>query len=698
MRRNGAPAFPPKKNKTRGIRVFAALFSVALSAAGCATSGLQVVEGERIDLSAASSGSGVIAADLSGRPKGRDGILKTFSLRAPTFKRGVCFALGNAAKWPAGANRVMPWILDGDAGKLRRGALFLLLELRNGRYMALLPIACPDAMSWFETDGAGALRLASGTLGTAPFEGTRPVLSWSVSDNPYAACAKAWRAGLEAAGGNASPPRWEKAYPEIFRYLGWCSWEQYHKKINAAVLLKAADGLEKVDVPVRWMLVDDGHEALEGGGLRSFVPDGKKFPDGWAPLLAHRSKGKLKWFGLWHCDQGYWGGIAAENDFGGLKRYLERLPSGIRMPKPSAEAIERFYEAYMASVAEYGFDFVKIDNQAATLARYRGVPNAVAAATEYAVARERAAARYFDGALINCMAHNAVCAFRTVGSAATRCSVDYSKGAVLKGKRHIWQSFMNTLWLGQTVWPDHDMFHSSDPACGALMAISKALSGGPVYLSDEPADIRTDLVSPLCLEDGELLRPEAPGFPLPDSIFIDPIYGGKCFRVVAPLPHRSAAVALFDLLGGPGKTLEGLVEPGDYCWRGGLSRGFAAPEGIPPEGLVAYDWRAGKGRVLDKPWKIEMKGFSCELVIIAPVVDGWAVIGRSDKYLSTAAVENIAFSQKRLSVTLKEPGPLVVYSAKGAPAAEGAAAIPLGGGFFRFDIPRARKGPFEITR
>lgn len=67
-------------------------------------------------------------------------------------------------------------------------------------------------------------------------------------------------------------PREKKAYPEPFKYLGWCSWEQYKKNITSALLEKTARHLEESPVPVRWLLVDDGFQVQEGLKLISFQP------------------------------------------------------------------------------------------------------------------------------------------------------------------------------------------------------------------------------------------------------------------------------------------------------------------------------------------------------------------------------------------------------------------------------------------
>ena len=64
--------------------------------------------------------------------------------------------------------------------------------------------------------------------------------------------------------------------------------------------------------------------------------------------------------------------------------------------------------------------------------------------------------------LMNCMAQNTLNTDHTLYSGVTRVSIDYKKYDEDMAKSHLFQSYTNTLLQGQTVWPDHDMFHSSD--------------------------------------------------------------------------------------------------------------------------------------------------------------------------------------------------------------------------------------------
>ena len=95
---------------------------------------------------------------------------------------------------------------------------------------------------------------------------------------------------------------------------------------------------------------------------------------------------------------------------------------------------------------------------------------------------------------------------------------------------------------------------------------------------------------------------------------------------------------------------------------------------------------------LDKPYSVELYGFSDRLLLLAPIQKGWAVIGACDKYLSPVAVESVDASPERLTVEMVESGPLVIWCAKGAPEVTGIAAKELGNGFWQFDLPVAEGG------
>jgi len=626
------------------------------------------------------------------------GLLEMIQLFLPEFKRGMYYS-GDAhpgVVWPGGANRVQPWpftSVEELAGKdyydrasnyerVREG-MFLLLELKDGRYLALVPICGPKTTSWLYASQRDGILLNVGTFGWGDVSCDVPLYAWAYSDDVYTACRRAWELAIRRTGWTDF--RMNKEYPEIFKYLGWCSWEQYKWDISEEVLSNVAGKTEASGLPVRYMLIDDGHFIHKDKKLISFEPDKNKFPNGWEPILNLRKENKIKWIGLWYNMGGYWDTVARDNKLGEkINEHLMPVKwyEGM-VPMNSPESAKVFYDTMLGTIKDYGFDFVKIDNQSRNICFYLGTENAVEAACHNLQALEAAADNYFDG-MINCMAHSLPCAFNTRHSSVMRCSIDYKLGRVDRGKSHLLQSYSNILWLGQSLWGDHDMFHSSDPVAGQIMAISKAMSGGPVYLSDNPDDFVAEYIRPLCYEDGELLRPLAPAAPLPDSVFVAPMKEKKPFKVIAPLTNGAAAIVAYNLYHPtPQEPIEAEVTLQDYRQASGLIQPYPGKWEAPRAGLFLYDWYKRKGRKLTGSYSFKLKGFSDRLLLLCPVRYGWAVIGRLDKYLSPAAAELLWVDRDKLKVRLAETGPFGIWLSDGRPAAEDVTFEELGRGLWK---------------
>ncbi len=672
---------------------------------------------EKIEFAGLGQSGVKILEDYSGRPN-EFGILKRSELVLPEFSRG-CYFSGDhhpEVDWPDGANRIQPWLFDSlpelcsedyvrrpsNYPRVREG-MFLLLELKTGEYLAIVPICGPSTMAWLYASPDGRMILNFGTLGTKAVSCDAPLFSWYYSYDVYTACRLAWALAITCKPVAGSTNfRANKKYPEVFKYLGWCSWEEYKWRINEKVLVDVVRRIEASGLPIRYLLVDDGHlDADEHRKLKSFNPNKNKFPNGWTPLLAMRKDDKIKWMGLWNTTSGYWETISPHNNFG--KKINEHLVpidrTNALVPRNNLQSAKVFYNAHIGAVKEHGFDFVKIDCQARNIAWYIGTDNAVEATCNNLQALEFAVNNNIDG-IINCMAHNLACAFNTRYSAVTRSSIDYKVGKEARGKSHLLQSYSNTLWLGQTVWGDHDMFHSSDRYAGRIMAVSKAMSGAPVYLSDNPKDFIAEYIRPLCYEDGELLRPVAPAAPLPDSVFIAPMRQKIAYRVIAPLAGGAAAIVVHNLYHPTsGSPIQTSVTEQDYTCAGCMIQPYQGKWKVPGEGLVVYDWYAGRAEKLGEKYAFELKGFSDRLLHLCPIQKGWAVIGRTDKYLSPAATEVLSVSAKKLKLRLIEAGPLAIWLANGVPKAKNISFRNSGNGLWKADIqPGSRDMVITIRR
>ncbi|MFM8763809.1 MAG: Sip1-related alpha-galactosidase [Spartobacteria bacterium] len=630
---------------------------------------------ETINLSS-SRNMGVFVWQSGGSQPDAEGVLARFALPLPATK-AICHYAAFQRHDPMGVvcdkqmiggamNRVQGLRITRWAEAIE-GGVFAVLELAEGGWLVLLPIAGRESLAWLAPLG-DAVTLKVGTLGTAPVSGELPVLAWARASSVYQACRLAWQSAL-------SHPllrglgrlRVEKSYPEIFTYLGWCSWEQYQRSITADLLVDAVRDIHRSDLPVRWVLVDDGYYYTMPEGaklseypLRRLAPAEEKFPNGWRTVVAERRADGVRWFGLWQNFNGYWARIAADNELGtAVNEKLMDVPAGGRLPNAALSDATVWFETMLGVARAAGFDFVKVDDQARSFHNYRGTANPVAAATVCGQALERAAAAQSNG-LINCMAHGPVNTFNTCLSAVTRCSEDYLLNDAWRAKAHLHNSYQNMLWLGPTVWGDHDMFHSSDRMAGRIMAVSKALSGGPVYLSDAPRDFQEELIRPLCFGDGKLLRPLAPSVPLPRCVTLDPFEQAEPYLVGAPLPNGVAAVVAYNLTE-PTRPVTGTIGASDYIDAAGLlDRG---PHQWPEadEGLVLYDWPRGTARRLEGDWSFTLDGFADCFLLLSPIRCGWAVIGRTDKYLSPAGVEVLDVTNAEIVLRVMEEGPIAVW-------------------------------------
>ena len=86
-------------------------------------------------------------------------------------------------------------------------------------------------------------------------------------------------------------------------------------------------------------------------------------------------------------------------------------------------------------------------------------------------------------------------------------------------------------------------------------------------------------------------------------------------------------------------------------------------------------------------FQTEIPNFDARLYLIYPKTKGWAVIGRVDKYLPAAAVKISSATQDKIVFTLKETGPLMVWSETGAPTMDGVSFESVGENLYLAELP-----------
>lgn len=601
----------------------------------------------------------------------------SYKVVLPPYVCGAFFSRDvrpNDYQWPNNTNRLLPWMFnrlkditeEGYSGIPSNGRPSvvgdaLLLRLSNGEYLFAKALAGDNSLSWFQVNPDGTLSVYVSTLGEDKLTGQPPLLLTQTSRSIYEVFANAYASLIADKEASSLRKREDKKCFEAFDYLGWCTWEHYHFDIDETKILNDIKAIETSGIPVRYVLIDDGHIANKNRQLTSLIPDKKRFPNGWSRIMNCKKADKIKWIGLWYSLSGYWQGISAENDFPEKVRQALYPFNGSLVAGRSAGNIETFYEYYIRTLKKNGFDFLKIDNQSFTLPLYMGSTQAVRQAKDCNLALEHQTHHSGMG-LMNCMALNVINTDHTQYSSVTRVSIDYQKYNENMAKSHLFQSYTNTLLLGQTVWPDHDMFHSCDTICGSLMARSKAISGGPVYLSDSPDEFIADNILPLIDEAGKIFRPSAPAVPTPESILTNPLKSGKDYRVFAPTGDEAVSVICYNLnTSSAYQEVTTCVKPEDYLLRGNPASSSLSST----EKVLAFDWKKQTGEILPKDKEIRLKGFTDRLFHLCPVRQGWAVIGIQEKYLSPATVQILARTDTTLTLNVLCTGTLRVWAESG---------------------------------
>jgi len=208
-----------------------------------------------------------------------------------------------------------------------------------------------------------------------------------------------------------------------------------------------------------------------------------------------------------------------------------------------------FYDELHAYLAACGVDGVKVDvqNIIETLGAWHC--GRVALTRAYHRALEASVARNFpDNGCISCMCHNTDMLYSARQTAVVRASDDFYPRDPASHTVHISSVAYNTLFLGEFMQPDWDMFHSLHPAA-EYHGAARAIGGCPIYVSDKPGNHNFDLLKKLVLPDGSVLRAQLPGRPTRDCLFSDPARDGASLLKIWNVNKCAGVVGVFNCQG-----------------------------------------------------------------------------------------------------------------------------------------------------
>uniref|UniRef100_A0ACD5UN42 Uncharacterized protein n=1 Tax=Avena sativa TaxID=4498 RepID=A0ACD5UN42_AVESA len=392
---------------------------------------------------------------------------------------------------------------------------------------------------------------------------------------------------------------------------------------------------------------------------------------------------------------GYWGGVTPSD--AGMERYEPALAYPVQSPGVTGNQpdivmdslsvlglglglvpprkVHSFYDELHGYLAKSGVDGVKVDVQNIIETLGAGHGGRVALTRAYHRALEASVARNFlDNGCISCMCHNTDMLYSAKQTAVVRASDDFYPRDPASHTVHISSVAYNTLFLGEFMQPDWDMFHSLHPAA-EYHGAARAIGGCQIYVSDKPGNHNFDLLKKLVLPDGSVLRAQLPGRPTRDCLFSDPARDGESLLKIWNVNKCSGVVGVFNCQGAgwcrvvkktrihdeaPG-TLTGSVRAEDVD---AIARVAAAGENWDGE-FVVYAHRAGELVWLPRgaTLPVTLKTLEYELFHVCPVRAvtpgiSFAPIGLLDMFNAGGAVEECAVNSedKTAGVTLRVRG------------------------------------------
>ena len=569
-------------------------------------------------------------------------------------------------------------------------AMLLIWQDAGGGLRLLMPLAHGGRRAYLQERGDGWHVVVVGDGDAEPL-----LVAAGGGDDPATLCENAWKAAAERLNGEVALRR-DKPVPPYHGRFGWCTWDAFYGEVSHDKVLTGLQSLREAGLSPGFVILDDGWQDTRDSMLWSTAANAK-FPGGLRPTIdAAKSEFGVEQFAVWHTLQGYWAGVhpdgpaaerfdvidADDTLFHG-KNWREH--HGTRRCLLSPEHAADFFNAWHRELAEAGVDFVKVDNQGSHESFGGTEAVEVPTAAAYQRALQTSAATHFDRQVMHCMAMtNAVtCHLHT--TSAVRNSDDFYPKKPWSHGVHVRNNAFNALWVGPVAWPDWDMFHSRH-AASAFHAAARAVSGGPVYVSDKPGEHDATLVSRLLDDAGRPLRSDSPATVAADGLFIDPCREDRLLKIVNR-NGDAGVIALFHC------RWDGDREEGATNVAGPIADRWSPRDvpGLAGDRFAAYAVNADEVTTLaadDSP-SITLAPQSAEVVHVAPILDGIAILGVRGKLNASRAIAAIRRDATGVEIDVTTGGELVLWSDR--PLADHAPGrvhvpVPHGGGSVRLDF------------
>ncbi|KAI5582875.1 hypothetical protein BDE02_07G115200 [Populus trichocarpa] len=537
----------------------------------------------------------------------------------------------------------------------------------------------------------------------------------------------------------------EKTPPGIVDKFGWCTWDAFYLTVHPQGIWEGVKGLVEGGCPPGLVLIDDGWQSISHDedpitkeGMNATVAgeqmpcrllkfeENYKFRDYASPKsLANGATEKgmgafikdlkeefnsVDYVYVWHAFCGYWGGlrpnvpglppaqVVQPKLSPGLEMTMKDLAvdkivsTGVGLVPP--EIVDQMYEGLHSHLEKVGIDGVKVDVIHLMEMVCENYGGRVDLAKAYFKALTASVRKHFKGnGVIASMQHcNDFMFLGTEAISLGRVGDDFwctdpsgdPNGTFWLQGCHMVHCAYNSLWMGNFIHPDWDMFQSTHP-CAEFHAASRAISGGPIYVSDAVGKHNFPLLKRLVLPDGSILRCEYHALPTRDCLFEDPLHDGNTMLKIWNLNKFTGVVGAFNCQGGGwcretrrnqcasqfSHLVTAKTNPRDIEWSSGKN-----PVSIEGVQMFAMYLSQSKKLVLSKPdenIEIALEPFNFELITVSPVTIlagksvHFAPIGLVNMLNTGGAIQSLAYTddaKSTVQIGIKGSGEMRVFASE----------------------------------
>jgi hypothetical protein len=326
-----------------------------------------------------------------------------------------------------------------------------------------------------------------------------------------------------------------------FDGLTYCTWNGLGQDLTEEKILHALAELKSNGIQISNLIIDDGWQANDNEGhsqfergLQQFEAHSKGFPKGLKNTVEsiRDANPNIEHIAVWHALFGYWGGISPDGDL--AKRYKTKEVK-IKDPAPNGpieqnlpegkifaidpDDIQRFYNDFYSYLDLVGIDSVKTDAQF-FIDLLEDPEDRRRFMTSYQDAWSIASLRHFSTRSISCGSMIPQIMFHSQlpnnkPTIPLRNSDDFFPEIPASHPWHVFCNAHNSLLTRYlNVLPDWDMFQTSHPYA-SFHAAARCVSGGPIYITDEPGkhdlDLLDQMTAPTVKDVTIILRPSVIG-------------------------------------------------------------------------------------------------------------------------------------------------------------------------------------------